>query len=118
MFGGTIRLNPIGICVIIVLSVLFFSLNTNILRLNDESKSEVGKLSNFVDLRKLLIAAIEVAEKAGKEVISIRKGDIGERSKGKTKEGAKDVVTIADYRSHCIMYYGMKKAFPKVKVCN
>lgn len=35
---------------------------------------------------------------------------------GSSKEGALDPVTQGDFRSHRIIYYGMRKAFPKVKV--
>lgn len=37
-------------------------------------------------------------------------------SKGKTKEGVKDSATAGDFRSHRVMYYSLRKTFPKVKV--
>lgn len=37
-------------------------------------------------------------------------------SPGKTKEGVKDSATAGDYRSHRVMYYSLRKTFPKVKV--
>jgi Golgi-resident PAP phosphatase len=38
------------------------------------------------------------------------------QSKGKTKEGKTDPVTIADKKSHCIMKQGLNRIFPKVKI--
>lgn len=37
-------------------------------------------------------------------------------SKGKTKEGANDPVTEADFRSHCVMRLGLKRFFPKLRI--
>ena len=42
--------------------------------------------------------------------------DIGERSKGKTREGANDPVTEGDMASHRVMYFGMKEAFPSLNI--
>ena len=42
--------------------------------------------------------------------------DIGESSKGKTREGANDPRTDGDMLSHRAMYYGMTKALPGVNV--
>merc|ERR1711894_751340 len=42
--------------------------------------------------------------------------NIGEKSKGKTKEGANDPVSDGDMLSHRAMYYGLQKAFPLVNI--
>ncbi|KAK9502456.1 hypothetical protein O3M35_011232 [Rhynocoris fuscipes] len=73
--------------------------------------------SDTINLRKLLLASIEAAEKGGHEIVKISKEhNINEKSKGETKEGVNIPVTDADYKSHCVMYYGIKKMFPSVHV--
>ena len=42
--------------------------------------------------------------------------DIGEKSKGKTREGANDPVTEGDMASHRVMYFGLKEAFPSLNI--
>ena len=42
--------------------------------------------------------------------------DIGERSKGKTREGANDPVTEGDLASHRVMYFGLREAFPSLNI--
>lgn len=108
-FAGVIRLNKVGVFCVVLLLVVFmfytFGRGSNV------------KEENSINLRKLLIAAIEVAEKGGKEVSDVRsQQNIEVKSKGKTKEGANDPLTNADKKSHCVMYYGLTQAFPKVKV--
>lgn len=114
-FGGTIRLNRVGICVIIGACVLFvLYMNTNGL---ESHKTELRKNTESVNLKKILAAAITVAVKGGKEVVLIKKSnDIGEKSKGNTKEGVNDPVTKADYKSHCVMYYGLTHSFSGLKI--
>nr|CAD7572063.1 unnamed protein product [Timema californicum] len=118
-FGGTIRLNRIGVCIIIgvfVLFLLYMSSNSS----GGDAKVPVVKDvsdNNSINLRKLLIAAIQVAEKGGKEVVVVKKdNNLDEETKGKTKEGVNDPVTKADYKSHCVMYYSLKHWFPTLKV--
>jgi len=74
---------------------------------------EVPKLK----LREVMSAMMDVVERGGREVVRVRgERDIGERSKGKTREGANDPVTEGDMASHRVMYYGLKRAFPEVEV--
>jgi len=114
-FGGTIRLNRMGVCIIIgagVLLVLYINSSGM-----ENPKTETGKNIGSVNLKQLLVAAVEVAIKGGKEVVAVRNAPhTGEQSKGKTKEGVNDPVTKADYNSHCVMYYSLTHSFPHVKI--
>lgn len=109
--GGTVRLNKIGVavvCGIIIVMILYMS---------PRSSSPFDSASTKVNLRRLLLVSIEAAEKGGWEVIKvINQANLKEESKGETKEGVKVPVTNADYKSHCVMYYGIKNTFPSVKV--
>jgi inositol monophosphatase 3 len=114
-FGGTVRLNPLGIaliCGIIILLIIFNS--------GGEKKPVAVNVTNNkeeVSLKRLLSVAIDVAQQGGSEVARIRKlADIGESSKGKTLEGANDPKTEGDMASHKVMYWGIKKAFPHINV--
>merc|ERR1712088_962650 len=42
--------------------------------------------------------------------------DIGERSKGQTREGANDPVTEGDMASHRVMFHGLKNTFPSINI--
>ena len=107
--GGTIRLNKIGlaaVCATVLVLILYMSRNSSL-----ESASEK------INLRRLLLVSIEAAERGGREVVKvINQANLKEESKGETKEGVKVPVTNADYKSHCVMYYGIKNSFPSVKV--
>ncbi|KAF4528123.1 hypothetical protein B566_EDAN016326 [Ephemera danica] len=108
--GGTIRLNPLGFCIIIgaLILLLFYTFPDSV---------KIDDVPSTVNLKSLLIAAIEVAEKGGNAVKSARlEADLQVKSKGKTKEGVIDPVTSADFKSHCIMYHTLVNKFPKLKV--
>ncbi len=105
-FSGTVKLNPVGVYVLLGLSFIFF---LYIFAGKSQNSQEVS-------LKSLLIAAIHVAEKGGDEIKVLNEINMNKQSKGKTKEGANDVVTDADYRSHCVMYYSLRYTFPFIKV--
>lgn len=111
-FGGTIKLNGLGIFLVLA------SFTVLLLYLSKHSIKEVSEIKEAdVNLRKLVIAAVEAAEEGGKQIVNVKKGTkIIEKSKGKTKEGANNPVTNADYFSHCVMYNGLQEAFPTVTV--
>lgn len=114
-FGGTIRINRAGLCIIVGACIVLFYY------LNSDSKSPADDLkhdrSSLVNLQRLLIAAVEVSQLGGKEVYDVRQHkDIKERSKGKLAGGINDPLTLADDRSHCVMFYSLKQSFPKLKV--
>lgn len=104
--AGTVRLNKTGFCILIAFLIFCVYLFTN--------KSTTNQV-NTIDLSSLLRASIKAAQIGGKEVVSA-KDSIKIESKGKTKEGANDSVTTADYNSHCAMLATLKRYFPSVVV--
>lgn len=104
--GGTIRLNPVGICVVVGLTFIFLLYTLARRPLYDKE----------INLKSLLIAAINVAEKGGEEIKVVSKSELNKQSKGKTREGAPEFITDADKRSHCLMYYSLRSTFPHLKV--
>jgi len=124
-FSGVVRINKLGvvvICGIIVVFLLYtFTRGTeetspsNWVKKDNREKRDPDRIS----LRDILIAAVDVAQRGGVEVVKVRNSgpaEIDQQLKGLTKEGAKDRVTQGDFNSHRVMYYGMRKSFPKVKV--
>lgn len=109
MFGSVIRLNPFGLVVLLAL-VFFF-----IYMYMDGSPPVVQE--ERISMKRLLAVAVDIAELGGREVMEVRKGaDLKEKSKGKTKEGANDPLTEGDLRSHRVMTFGFKNAFPNLRV--
>ncbi|XP_060077151.1 inositol monophosphatase 3-like [Ylistrum balloti] len=70
-----------------------------------------------VSMKELLTASIELARRGGARVKEIRlKNSLGETVKGKTKEGAKEMLTEGDSESHRAIVYGMSKAFTGIQI--
>jgi len=128
-FSGVVRINKVG--VLVICGIIFVFLLYTFTRVGDDDARQVIKGDgnpraakvkrdpNRISLREILIAAVDVAQRGGSEVVKIRKSspsELAEQLKGHTKEGAKDRVTQGDFSSHRIMYYGLRKAFPKIKV--
>lgn len=113
--GGSIRINKFGVLIIAALLVfLVYYISTGKSR---SSNYALNKNPNEVNLRKLLIGSIQAAQRGGFEVVEVSKSpDFNVYSKGKTKEGANDPVTDADFRSHCVMASGLHRIFPKLKI--
>lgn len=117
MNGRTIRINrvPATITAILLTIVLVYFLNFH----KEERPAIYGMLrsDNKVSLRKMLIAAIQAAQRGGLEVLDVaRTRELKERSKGKTAEGVNDPFTDADGRSHCVMKQGLTRIFPRVRI--
>uniref|UniRef100_UPI00398F726B Golgi-resident adenosine 3',5'-bisphosphate 3'-phosphatase-like n=1 Tax=Pristiophorus japonicus TaxID=55135 RepID=UPI00398F726B len=70
-----------------------------------------------VDLRQLLSLSIKAAEEGGRAVFEVKEsGFLGQRSKGKSKEGADEMVTEGDLLSHGKMTSLFSNTFPHIKV--
>ncbi|XP_023034929.2 putative inositol monophosphatase 3, partial [Drosophila willistoni] len=119
MNGRSIRINrvPATITAILFTLILVYFLNFH----QEERPAIYGMLRsdnpNRVNLRKMLIAAIQAAQRGGLEVLGVaRSRQLKERSKGKTDEGVNDPFTDADARSHCVMKQGLQRIFPRVMI--
>lgn len=65
-----------------------------------------------VSMQELLSITIQAAEAGGSRVLSISQGDdIGQKSKGATKEGVDDPLTLGDQYSHEAIVGTIKKAY-------
>ncbi|XP_026470817.1 putative inositol monophosphatase 3 [Ctenocephalides felis] len=105
-----IKINRCGLLVIFVVAVMLFYYA----KLPSDGDNEKSNLTN---IRQLIIGSVEAAVNGGKEVVLISKTkNLDLKSKGKTRKGAKDLVTNADLRSHCVMYYGLNKMYPNIKI--
>lgn len=113
--GGTVRLNNQAVAIVVVgftALYLIYSFNRGT---KSTSKDVVDEK---ISVGELLCAAIAAAEAGGREVKAVREKttELKEKSKGKTKEGVKDVLTDGDMRSHQIMFSTITSAFPQLKV--
>ena len=118
-FGGSVRVNPTGVAILCGVIILLVYLNGGGGggKFRDRTSLKTSGSGQTVNLKELLAVAISAAEAGGREVKAVRKeADIGETSKGKTREGANDPKTDGDMRSHVQMYYGIKKAFPTIQI--
>jgi len=118
-FGGSVRVNPTGVALLcgIIILLVYFNSGGGGGAIRGRGSVRAPGSSQTVNLKELLSVAISVAEAGGREVVAVRnEADIGETSKGKTKEGANDPKTDGDMRSHVQMYYGLKKAFPSIQI--
>ncbi|XP_054731137.1 putative inositol monophosphatase 3 [Anastrepha obliqua] len=106
---------PAAIVIILLTVIIVYFVNFH----QDERPTLYSMLrnQNKVNLRKLLIGAIQAAQRGGMEVLEVTKTlELKERSKGKTDEGANDPFTDADGRSHCVMKEGLHRIFPQIKI--
>lgn len=70
-----------------------------------------------VSMKDLLSVSVELAKKGGMRVTQIRsENDMAEQVKGKTQEGAKEMLTKGDMESHRAMVYGLNKIYPHLTV--
>lgn len=115
-----IRLSPLGVAVFCLLGLgVLYHLYSGFLAgrfaflMLGGPAAEPGS----VDLRELLAASVAAAVKGGEEVKLVREGNnLNEKAKGKTREGADEMLTFGDLHSNRKMYHLLKAAFPGVQV--
>lgn len=109
-----IRLSPLGIAVFCLLGVgVIYHLYAGVL----SNRFASFRQKRTVDLRDLLALSIEAAELGGLEVKRIREENtLEEKSKGKTKEGVNEMLTLGDLNSHRKMFYLIKNTYPHIQV--
>ena len=78
-----------------------------------------GYVEQSIQISQLISASIHLAEQSGEKIVAIRKLDdtqIGKLSKGLTKEGANDYITLGDKESHKIITSGLLAIWPKLNL--
>lgn len=114
--AGSIRINKCGMLIITAL-LLIFCYYVLLVNNDSSSRNNASQNLNEINLRLLLIAAVQAAEHGGLEVLAIsNRTDFHVKSKGRTKEGKNDPVSEADFRSHCVMRKGLKHIFPRLRI--
>ncbi|KAM9844900.1 inositol monophosphatase 3 [Aulostomus maculatus] len=109
-----IRLSPLGVAVFCLLGVgVLYHLYAGVL----STRWAASRQKRNVDLRELLAVSVEAAVLGGKEVKKVREENaLKEKSKGKTKEGASELLTMGDLQSHRKMYNLISNTFPEITV--
>lgn len=107
--GGTLRLNKFACFTLVFLLFLIIYWRSGVTTYPTDK-------SDLVNLKSLLKASIQAAERGGKKVIEGKNHELNTKSKGKTLEGANDPVTDVDYASHCAMYFSLKNTFSKLAI--
>lgn len=114
--GGSIKINKCGMLILMLIFLLIFYYLAFANKVETTSYG-LMKNTNEINLRKLLIGSIQAAQKGGIEVLAVSKFvEINAQNKGKTLEGANELVTDADLKSHCAMYNGLQRIFPKLRI--
>ncbi|XP_047445214.1 inositol monophosphatase 3 [Mugil cephalus] len=109
-----IRLSPLGVAVFCLLGVsVLYHLYAGVI----SNRIASFRLKRKVDLRDLLAVSVEAAVLGGKEVKKVRdENGLKEKTKGKTKEGANELLTMGDLQSHRKMFNLLRNTFPDVTV--
>ncbi|KAM7378774.1 hypothetical protein PAMP_004372 [Pampus punctatissimus] len=109
-----IRLSPLGVAVFCLLGVgVIYHLYAGVI----SSHLAAFRQARKVDLRELLAVSVEAAVLGGIEVKKVRdENSLKEKSKGKTREGASELLTMGDLQSHRKMFNLIKNTFPDIKV--
>ena len=110
MAPANLRLNPVGLLLAAVVAVCVFFYLFGI-----PGFSRTERLS----MRELLSVSIELAERGGKRVREIAEAHtLQAKEKGRTKEGAAEMLTQGDLESHRVIVNGFFKTYPGLTVRN
>ncbi|XP_042284158.1 inositol monophosphatase 3 [Thunnus albacares] len=109
-----IRLSPLGVAVFCLLGVgVIYHLYAGVI----SSRLAAFRQTRKVDLRDLLAVSVEAAVLGGIEVKKVRdENGLKEKSKGKTREGANELLTMGDLQSHRKMFNLIRNTFPEITV--
>ncbi|XP_049453203.1 inositol monophosphatase 3 [Epinephelus fuscoguttatus] len=109
-----IRLSPLGVAVFCLLGVgVIYHLYAGVI----SNRLAAFRQRRTVDLRELLAVSVEAAVLGGTEVKKVREENgLKEKSKGKTREGANELLTMGDLQSHRKMFNLISNTFPEVTV--
>ncbi|KAL8577101.1 hypothetical protein ACOMHN_049790 [Nucella lapillus] len=108
MAPANIRLNPVGLVIIFVLVLCLFFY---VFGMPGVSKQDQ------VSMRELLSVSVDLAQRGGKRVKEIAdQQNLEAKEKGRTKEGAKEMLTEGDLESHRAILNGYLKTFPGMTV--
>ncbi|KAL4635226.1 inositol monophosphatase 3-like [Arapaima gigas] len=109
-----IRLSPLGVAVFCLLGLgVLYHLYAGVL----SHKVAIFRRGRTVDLRELLALCVEATVQGGREVKRVREEDaLDGRAKGRTREGAEEMLTVGDLSSHRRMFHLIKNHFPHVQV--
>ncbi|XP_033838208.1 inositol monophosphatase 3 [Periophthalmus magnuspinnatus] len=109
-----IRLSPLGVAVFCLLGVgVLYHLYSGVI----SNRLAAFRQRKNVELRDLLALSVEAAVLGGKEVKRVQEENgLQEKSKGKTREGANDPLTMGDLESHRKMYNIIRNTFPEITV--
>lgn len=98
--GANLRIHRLALCITVIFLILLY-----LYAIRQSSYLASKSSDDFVSLKLLLAGAIKAAEVGGIEVVGVHeKSKLGIESKGKTKEGIDDPVTLADYRCYIPHY--------------
>ncbi|XP_046353426.1 inositol monophosphatase 3-like [Haliotis rufescens] len=105
-----VRLNPVGLAVgvAVIISIFFYIFGL----------PGLFRQEQRISMKEILSVSVELARRGGSRVKSIveAKNGLEAQVKGKTKEGAKEMLTQGDLQSHKAIFYGFEKAFPGLRV--
>ncbi|XP_067904313.1 inositol monophosphatase 3-like [Heterodontus francisci] len=111
--GVSVSRGRVLLCILLATGMVYYLYS----RFGSSGRWAMGSRESSVDLRQLLSLAIKAAEEGGRAVREVKESDsLGQRSKGKTKEGADEMVTAGDLQSHRKMTSLFSNTFPHIKV--